>query len=93
MKIRENDMYGHRIWPLGETGYGVSVSYYHIGKSCPSPLFTFFHVSDEFRQTLFGIQIDRGKKPTLCNIFEDRVVEVQEWEKERVDEAAEYLSS
>lgn len=73
-EIRSEDMYGNRIWPLGETGFGVSVSWYGPG-SGGGPLtawFTFFHHSDGFRQSLFSV--DAKGRP--ANVFYDRIAEV-----------------
>lgn len=78
MEIRENDMYGHRIYPLGETGYGVSVAFGSTPSEsdCIYPLFTVFHVSDGFRQSLFSVSINKPDRPTLTNVFHDRVAEL-----------------
>lgn len=76
-ELRSQDMYGNRIWPLGETGFGVSVTWY----SRPSdrdprlrPSFTFFHASDGFRQAIWSLQGDDD--PGLVNLFQDRWAEV-----------------
>lgn len=75
----KNDMYGHAIWPLGETGYGVSVSFYREGNGPLRPDFTFFHVSDGFRQALFSVAawgITGENRPQVHNVFDDRMAEV-----------------
>lgn len=77
--MRTEDMYGHTIYPLGDTGYGVSVSFYTQGGGPPAPDLTFFHSSDGFRQALFSVAA-RGfgteTAPAVHNIFHDRVDEV-----------------
>lgn len=75
--LRTKDMYGHPIYPLGDTGYGVSISFYTQGDSPPAPDFTFFHNSDGFRQALFSLQIDPGETPQVSNIFRDRMDAVE----------------
>lgn len=79
MEIRSHDMYGHEIVPLGETGYGVSTCF--ASKGVPgAPLyaeFTVFHVSDGFRQSLFSVGLDKPDRPTLYDVFDDRIRELQ----------------
>lgn len=70
-------MYGHEIVPLGETGYGVSTTFAgRSGSSDLYPYFTFFHISDGFRQSLFTVDIEHMLHPRLLNIFEDRIAEL-----------------
>lgn len=77
MEIRNEDMYGNTIFRLGETGYGVSMALHSPGQAAWLPLFTFFHVSDGFRQALFCCSIDHGERPvSLGNIFHDRIGEL-----------------
>lgn len=81
IELHSHDMYGHQIWPLGETGFGVSVAYYRTNEDDTlRPDFTFFHVSDGFRQSLFNIHgtLDKGGRPMVSNIFHDRVAEVRQ---------------
>ncbi len=79
VEIRSHDMYGQEIVPLGETGYGVSVCFAsYPGRPDPYlwPQFTVFHVSDGFRQSLFSVNLDEVDRPSLCNIFQNRVAEL-----------------
>jgi hypothetical protein len=66
-------MYGHPIVPLGENGYGVSTSFGGGLGGARYPTFTVFHVSDGFRQSLFSVSIDKPERPTLHNVFHDRI--------------------
>lgn len=68
-----HDMYGHEIIPLKETGYGVSTSFFDRGDGSWQPHFTFFHMSDGFRQSLFSIM---GDRPEIVNVFRERLAEV-----------------
>lgn len=78
-EIRTHDMYGNEIVPLGETGYGVST--WIACKGFPGVPYYFcfavFHVSDGFRQSLFSVELDKPDRPTICNIFGDRIRELQ----------------
>jgi hypothetical protein len=42
------------------------------------PLFTFFHSSDGFRQSLFSVggREESPHGPQVCNVFDDRLREV-----------------
>lgn len=76
--MRTEDMYGHTIHPLGDTGYGVSLTFGYKKPDGPrTPNFVFFHNSDGFRQALFTLQIDKGETPQVCNIFRDRMDAVE----------------
>jgi hypothetical protein len=70
---RTHDMYGHRIWPLGETGFGVSVSYGETPSTgaCHAWL-TVFHVINGFRLPLFTV----STAPQVMNTFDDVVAAV-----------------
>lgn len=70
------DMYGHEIYPLGETGFGVSISFSSEGPETPPkyPHFTIFHESDNFRQCLFSVSL-KPDRPYVSNTFEDRIAE------------------
>lgn len=76
--LRTEDMYGNVIVPLGESGYGVSTTFFSVPAVGPElrPLFTFFHVSDGFRQSLFSVELDKPDRPTLANVFHDRIAEL-----------------
>lgn len=77
--MNTHDMYGHKIHLLGETGYGVSVSFSQRARrggtySDARPYFTIFHVSDGFRQALFGAFVDHDtNRPGICDTFMDRI--------------------
>ena len=83
MIFPKHDMYGHEIWPLGETGWGMSVSFHKEPQSeLPTklhPNFTLFHYSDPNPQqclltlTLHGIE----GRPQVQNIFDGRIEEVE----------------
>lgn len=79
--IRGADMYGNRIHPIGETGYGASISFYGNYGEPLMPMLTLFHISDGFRQSLFSFtplgDFKGGDRPSLSNIFYDRVSEVR----------------
>jgi hypothetical protein len=80
MNLRRTDMYGHAIWPLGETGYGVSVTFCGRPGEPLVPEFTFFHASDGFQQSLFSVtmmQLFDKKGPLICNVFRERVADVE----------------
>ncbi|KKN78147.1 hypothetical protein LCGC14_0353740 [marine sediment metagenome] len=71
------DMYGHPIHPLGETGFGVSVTFHTFwpdpnGIKCP--YFSIFHETDDFRQSLFSAEMNLNG-PRTCNVFWDRITE------------------
>jgi hypothetical protein len=89
----KNDMYGHPIWLLGDTGYGVSVSVYTQGDGPPTPDFTLFHHSDGFRQALFSVtargMFSERRGPEVHNVFEHRVAGVLAVAEECSAEAAE----
>lgn len=77
--IHTHDMYGNEIIRLGETGYGVSTTFSCYPSREPPylwPKWTLFHISDGFRQSLFSVSLDEIDKPTLVNIFHDRVLEL-----------------
>ena len=72
------DMYGHPIYPLGETGFGVSVTFSSEGPDHEAkyPYFTIFHESDGFRQSLFSVHMTEFEnRQLLCNVFQDRIAE------------------
>ncbi len=71
--LRDHDMYGHKITPVGE-GFGVSVSLGILPDGSVEPHLAVFHNSDGFRQSLFAI-MGSGKYP-IANVFEDRLAEV-----------------
>lgn len=83
-EIRARDMYGNEIVPLGETGYGVSTTWFARppdSRLCPE--WTFFHASDGFRQSLFSVHLQadrdwRDHPVSLCNIFYERLLELPE---------------
>lgn len=82
MTLPERDMYGHKIWPLGETGWGVSVSFYSKPHSeSPTKLhpdFTLFHHSDPNpQQSLFSVSRAGGERFQVHNVFDDRITEVE----------------
>ena len=70
------DMYGQPIYPLGETGFGVSISWHSERSDRPAiyPFFTIFHQSDDYRQSLFSATMDL-KGPHISNSFPDRITE------------------
>lgn len=70
------DMYGHPIYPLGETGFGVSITFFSEGPEFPPkyPWFSIFHESDDFQQSLFSAELNLNG-PHICNAFEDRIAE------------------
>ncbi len=70
------DMYGHEIYPLGETGFGVSITFYSEGPDheARSPDFTIFHESDNYRQALFSVTMDLNG-PHTSHPFRDRITE------------------
>ena len=74
--MRETDMYGNPIYPLGETGFGVSISFFTTSPDHQTnqPYFTIFHVSDGFQQSLFSAQLDLDR-PRISNTFERRIAE------------------
>ena len=83
--LRSHDMYGNQIYPLGETGYGVSMSFWKPGMDNVAPWrpeFTFFHRSDGFRQCLFSARIEDpqnhqwGWSAGIINEFADRIAEI-----------------
>lgn len=77
MEISAEDMYGNPITPLAETGYGVSVSIAYVNSGTRGhAVLTVFHASDGFRQSLFSVAIDGPDRPTLQNIFPDRLAEL-----------------
>ena len=72
-----NDMYGHEIVPIGDD-FGVSLTFAHHLDGTVTPYFTVFHSSDGFRQSLFtvGSHEESPHRPQVCNIFDDRLLEV-----------------
>ncbi len=81
------DMYGHLIHLSeddGEGEFGVSVNYAGAtGSGDMWPEFTFFHKSDDYRQSLFTVSFEHvegplggGRRPRVTNIFDERVAEV-----------------
>ncbi len=84
MPLPERDMYGHEIWPLGETGWGVSVSFHRKPQSeSPTklhPNFTLFHHSDPNPQQCLVTLALHGTegRPQVSNVFDKRIVEVEE---------------
>lgn len=86
-ELRSHDMYGSEIHRLGETGYGVSVSYWRPGMEPEAPLrpeFTIFHCSDGFRQSLFSVRIEDperhhwGWAASTINVFHERIAELMD---------------
>ncbi len=71
-----HDMYGHPIYPLGETGFGVCITFYTEGSDGPAkyPHFTIFHVSDNYQQCLFSADLGM-EGPQISNIFCKRIAE------------------
>ncbi len=67
------DMYGHEIVPIGD-GFGVSVTFGVHSDGAVDPLFSVFHSSDGFRQSLFSVDVH--DRPQVYNVFEDRLREV-----------------
>ncbi len=83
MMFPSHDMYGHEIWLLGETGWGVSVSY-HTEPQSESPKklhpnFTFFHHSDPNpQQCLLTLALHGAEgRPRVQNVFDRRIAEVE----------------
>lgn len=83
-ELAERDMYGHPIIPIGDSGYGVSVSFFSrpsIGDKQDDaqefPDFTIFHDSDGFQQSLFSMAVYKEGQ-VIHNTFEDRVAEALE---------------
>lgn len=82
----KRDMYGHLIHVNDNDGgaFGVSVTYEGAtGSGDVWPMFTFFHKSDDYRQSLFSVSFERvegplggGRRPKVVNIFDERVAEV-----------------
>ena len=68
------DMYGQPIYPLGETGFGVSIDFSSRGPDhqVRFPSFNIFHESDDYRQSLFSASLDLDR-PRICNVFQDRI--------------------
>ena len=75
-----HDMYGNEIYRLGESGYGVSVAFHSNGVAGRPllPLFTVFHCSDGFKQSLFSASVDQTHLVTLVNVFYNRILELIE---------------
>lgn len=78
--LRDHDMYGHKITPIGE-GFGVSISLGILTDGSVEPNLWVFHASDGFRQTLFSI-MGNDKYP-IANVFPDRLAEVLSLLKEQ----------
>ncbi len=83
MTLPDHDMYRYKIWPLGETGWGMSVSYHQEPWSeFPErfhPTFTLFHESEPNPQqclVMFNLHGTEGR-PQVNNIFDERVAEVE----------------
>lgn len=83
--LRTHDMYGNEIYPLGETGYGISLCFWRPGDDLSAPKrpeFTLFHRSDGFRQSLFCFRIEDperhylGWSANVLNVFEKRIAEL-----------------
>lgn len=70
-------MYGNEIYPLGETGYGISVCFPSSGNQ-RWPEFAIFHSSDNFQQCLFFVDITDFIKPQICNYFPERIKRIAE---------------
>ena len=69
------DMYGQPIYPLGETGFGVSIIFYNSpDPPIRSPEFTIFHQSDNYQQSLFSASMNLNG-PHISNPFQDRIAE------------------
>ncbi len=70
------DMYGQPIYPLGETGFGISIILGTEGGIKPKPYIgvSVFHASDEFHQSLFSCSI--GKDVHIENVFHERLAEL-----------------
>lgn len=86
MELRSHDMYGQEIVPLGETGFGVStpeMGFYPDGDAVIN--FWVFHISDGFRQALFGVMLGtkEDRHPHVINIFHDRVEAVKAYMREQ----------
>ena len=84
MPLPDHDMYGHKIWPLGETGWGMSVSYHQKTDNydevdVKDPHFTLFHESDPNPQQCLVTLSLHGteERPQICNVFDKRVEEVE----------------
>jgi hypothetical protein len=73
LPLREHDMYGHKITPIGD-GFGVSVSLGRYPDGAVLAHLAVFHESDGFRQSLLACMVDG--KPHIANIFPDRLAEV-----------------
>lgn len=78
LELRSEDMYGNSIYPLGETGYGVSLCFHGKGDGSGNwlPDFTVFHFSDGFRQCLLSVALDDPDRAILHDIFTDRIAEL-----------------
>ena len=70
---RHYDMYGHPIYYIGESGFGVSITF--MGYESETPYITLFHESDNFRQCLGSIDFHGGSME-ISNVFENRVLQV-----------------
>lgn len=78
-----HDMYGNEIYRLGETGYGISICFSRDGMNWEGiygPVFTVFHASDGFRQSLFCVDITQRSSfiPAISNVFHERIMELME---------------
>lgn len=78
--LREHDMYGHKIVPIGDD-FGVSVSFGKWPDGAVLVHLAVFHASDGFRQSLLACMVDA--KPHIANIFPDRLQEVLSLLKEK----------
>ncbi len=77
MQLRDRDMYGNPITPLGETGYGVSIAFAGNGNGpAVYPFITVFHISDGFRQSLYSVAMSEALTFYVCNVYGERVTEV-----------------
>jgi hypothetical protein len=79
------DMYGHLIHVSdndGGGGFGVSVTWQRQLGGPATPVFSFFHESDGYRQALFSVDFEcqclegRPLTPRVVNIFKARTAEV-----------------
>ena len=69
-RLRDHDMYGHKITPVGK-GFGISVSVGITNDGKGHAMATLFHESDGFRQALMSVN-EEGP----LNVFYDRYEEV-----------------
>lgn len=73
--ILKRDMYGDPVYPLGDSGFGASITFYRDEKG-KEPCITLFHDSDGFHP--LGSVVLNGGAMGVNNQFRGRIADVLE---------------